>query len=138
MMAILPASASRKFNPADYKIAEAWFTGRFLSQLNLFTDPVYLALMNGLTFQSNFNCQYYTQILTAGATPDLNAFSFKCTIKGQPIEIVKASCNVASDLTIPITSVIDFSWYFSSETVFITAISGLTSGTVYRLTLRVN
>jgi hypothetical protein len=135
-MALIPASASRKFNPADYKIADPWFTGRFLSQLNLFTDPVYLSLQNGLTFQQNFDCQYYNQILTSGATPDLNAFSFKQTMKGSPIELIIASCNVATDLTIPILAVVGLSWYASNGVVFVTAVSGLTAGTNYRLVVR--
>lgn len=137
-MAQIPASTSRKFNPADYKGAPPFFTGRFLSQLNLFTDPVYQALSNGMTFTQNFNAQYFSQNVTAGATPASNAFNFKSSIQGTPVEVIKASCNVASDFTIALTSAVDFSWYFSAGTVFITAISGLTSGTVYKLVLRVS
>lgn len=136
-MAILPASTSRKFNPADYKGLPVQFTGRFLSQLNLFTDPVYTALSNGLTFQQNFNAQYYTQILKAGSTPTTNAFSFKSTISGPPIEVIKAACNVADDPIKPISSAVDFSWYHNAGVIFVTAVSGLTSGTTYKLTLRV-
>ena len=137
-MATIPASTSRKFNPADYKTAEKWFSGRFLSQLNLFTDPVYGALQNGLTFQANFNAQYFTQIITAGATADKNAFSFKSSISGTPIEIIKASCNFASDPTVPLLSPVDFSWYWNAGTIYVTAVSGLTSGSVYRLVLRIS
>ena len=137
-MSNLPASTSRKFNPADYKTSPPWFSGRFLSQLNLFTDPVYSLLFNGLNFLQNFDAQYYTQILTAKATPDLNNFSFRSTIKGNPIEVIKASCNVANDLSIPLTAAVDFSWYQSAGVIYITSVSGLTSGTVYRLTLRVS
>lgn len=136
-MANLPASTSRKFSPADYKNAPPWFTGRFLSQLNLFTDPVYLSLQNGLTFQQNFNAQYFVQELTGGAAPDDNSFSFACKIQGVPVEVVKAACNVASDLTVPLTAAVDFSWYYSAGVIYVTAVSGLTAGTVYRLTLRV-
>jgi hypothetical protein len=136
-MATIPASTSRKFNPADYKGAPQWFIGRFLSQLNLFTDPVYLAFQNGLNFQQNFNAQYFAQLITAGATPASNAFSFKSWITGTPVEVIKAACNVATDLTVPLTAAVDFSWYYSAGTVYITAVSGLTAGTAYRLTLRV-
>lgn len=135
-MASLPASTSRKFNPADYKTAPAYFQQRFLSQLNLFTDPVYLALLNGLTFVQNFNAQYFTQIITAAATPAANAFKFNATIQGAPLECIKASCNFAADPTAPLISPVDFSWYFNSPTVFVTAVSGLTAGAVYRLVLR--
>ncbi len=136
-MAQLPASTSRRFNPSDYTTAEPYFKGRFLSQLNLFTEPVFNALQNGLTFTQNFNAQYFTQIIQAGSTPKDNAFSFKSNIQGNPLECIKASCNVASDPTIPLTSAVDFSWYFNFPNVFITAVSGLTSGTSYSLTLRI-
>jgi hypothetical protein len=136
-MADVPASTSRRFNPADYKTAPAWFNGRFLSQLTLFTEPVYLALSNGLTFTQNFNAQYYTSTITAGATSADNAFSFKQTIQGNPRECIKASCNVQGDLSTPIAPV-DFSWYATGGTVFITAVSGLTTGTVYVLTVRLS
>lgn len=134
-MASLPASTSRKFNPADYRTAPDWFTGRFLSQLNLFTDPVYLALQNGLTFSQNFNAQYYTITFTAGATPAANAFSFQSTIQGNPVEVVKAACNVSNNLSVPVAPV-DISWYQTAGTIFVTSVSGLTQGTTYTLTLR--
>lgn len=136
-MANLPASASRRFNPSDYKEAPKFFTGRFLSQLNLFTEPVYNALLSGLTFLQNFNAQYFTQVLTAGATPADNAFSFQSTIQGTPVEVIKASCNVNTDLTAAISAAVDFSWYYSAGVIYVTAVSGLTSGTVYKLVLRV-
>lgn len=136
IMANLPASTSRRFNPADYKTAPSWFSGRFLSQLTLFTEPVFLALQNGLTFIQNFNAQYFTQIITAGATADLNKFSFPQTISGSPVELIVASCNVAADPTVAILSPVGVSWYVNSGTVFVTAVSGLTAGTVYRLNVR--
>ena len=137
-MANLPASTSRKFSPSDYRTAPNWFNGKFLSQLNLFTDPVYQALSKGLTFLQNFNAQYFTQQITGGSTSASNAFSFKSTIQGPPVEVIKASCNFASDPTVPLTVPVDFSWYYSAGVVYITAVSGLTSGSVYNLTLRVS
>jgi hypothetical protein len=136
-VANIPASTSRRFNPSDYPKAQEWFKGRFLSALNLFTDPVFVALTNGLTFVQNFNAQYYSLVFTAGATPADNKFSFKQTITGSPIEVIKASCNVSSDPTVPLTAAVDFSWYADSGVVFVTAVSGLTAGTSYRLTVRV-
>jgi hypothetical protein len=137
-MASLPASTSRKFNPSDYKGAPQWFLGRFLSALNLFTEPVYLALLNGLTFTENFDAQYFTQLIIAGATPQSNAFSFNCNTKNIPREVIKAQCSFASDLTIPITAAVDFGWYFSSGVIFIPTVFGLVAGSTYRLTLRVS
>ena len=136
-MASLPASTSRKFNPSDYKTAPTWFNGRFLSQLNLFTDPVYLALSNGLSFIQNFNCQYYTITFTAQATAAGNAFKFQSTISGQPIEVIKAQCVVTGNLSSPLAPV-DFSWYATGGVVYVTSVSGLTAGTNYTLVLRVS
>lgn len=135
-MASLPASTSRKFNPADYKTAPEWFNGRFLSALNLFTDPVYLALSNGLSFIQNFNAQYYTITFTAQATAAGNAFKFQSTISGQPIEVIKAQCVVTGNLSSPLAPV-DFSWYATAGVVYVTSVSGLTAGTSYTLTLRI-
>jgi len=135
-VASLPASTSRKFNPSDFKTAPEWFNGRFLSALNLFTDPVYLALLNGLTFIQNFNAQYYTITFTAQATAAGNAFNFKSTISGQPIEVIKAQCVVAGNLSSPLAPV-DFSWFSTAGVVYITSVSGLTSGVSYTLTLRI-
>jgi hypothetical protein len=136
-MSNLPASTSRRFNPADYRTAPDWFTGRFLSQLNLFTEPVYLALLNGLTFLQNMNAQYYTQQITAGTTPASNAFSFKSTISGPPIEIIKAQCYATGYQSTPVCPV-DISWYATAGVVYVTGVSGLTAGTVYTLVLRVS
>lgn len=135
-VANLPASTSRRFNPADYKEAPAFFTGRFLSQLNLFTDPVFVALSNGLTFSQNFNAQYFNQIVIAGATPGDNAFSFKQGIFGQPLELIIAACNLASDITAPLTAAVGISWYVNGSVIFVTSVSGLTSGLTYNLRLR--
>ncbi len=133
-MADLPSI--RRFQPGDYKSLPDAFTGRFLSALNLFTDPVYVALQNGLNFFQNFNAQTYPFQLTAGTTADLNVVQFKQTIKGKPSALELCSVNVAADPTIPILNAVGFSWYSNSGTVFITAIAGLTAGTVYNLTVR--
>lgn len=135
-MSALPASTSRRFNPADYKTAPDWFMGRFLSSLNLFTDPVFVALQNGLTFFENFNSQYFTANIIAGATSDLNKFSFKQTITGTPLECIVAAINLV-DPTKPITSAVSISWYSDSGTIFVTAVNGLTAGTTYNLRVRV-
>lgn len=132
-MSAIPSSLSRKFNPADYKAAPAWFTGRFLSQLNLFTDPVYTALLNGLNFQQNFNAQIYGATIQGAASFTNNMLSFKSTIAGSPIGVTLLSKNVAGNLTTPIISPVDFSWYYNGGTIFITGIAGLTPGVTYTL-----
>jgi len=135
-MANIPASTSRRFNPADYKTAPDWFSGRFLSALNLFTDPVFIALQNGLTFFENFNSQYFTAQILAGATADLNKFSFKQTISGTPQECIVAAVNLV-DPTKPIIGAVTISWYSDSGTIFVTAVNGLTVGSTYNLRVRV-
>ena len=135
-MAQLPASTSRRFSPADYKTSPDWFSGKFLSQLTLFTDPVFVALSNGLTFAQNFNSQYFTAQIIAGATPDLNKFSFQQTISGVPQECIIAAINLP-DPTQPILNAVSLSWYSDSNTIFVTAVCGLTAGTTYNLRVRV-
>jgi len=130
-MASLPVT--RKFNPGDYKSLPDAFTNRFISALNLFTDPVYVALQNGITFQENFNAQIFSFAITGGATAASNAVNFRQLITGFPVGLIKLSCNVSSDPSIPVTSPVDFSWYASGGQVYITAISGLTTGTQYIL-----
>jgi hypothetical protein len=136
-MATLPASTSRKFNPADYKTMPDPFTGRFLSQLNLFTDPVYGALLNGLTFQQNFNAQFYVANITGNSDFTQNQLSFVSTISGVPVGVLLVQKNVASDFTIPLISPVDFSWYYTAGTINITGIAGLTPSTAYRLVFMV-
>lgn len=133
-MAILPSI--RRFQPGDYKSLPDSFTGRFLSALNLFTDPVYVALDNGLTFSQNFNAQLYTFQVSAGATADLNAIQFKQTIQGKPSALELCAVNIASDPTAPVLDAVSLSWYSNSGTVYVTAIAGLTAGTLYTLTVR--
>lgn len=136
-MSQLPASTSRRFNPSDYREAPNWFTGRFLSQLTLFTEPVFLALLNGLTFAQNLNSQKYTLQIKGDADFTLNTANFQCTISGTPTGLILVARNVASDPTIPVISPIDFSWYFNAGSIFITGIAGLTPGTTYNLTFLV-
>lgn len=136
-MANIPASTSRRFNPSDYPKAPQWFSGRFLSALNLFTDPVFVALTNGLTFLQNFNAQYYAINIRAGATPAANAFSFRQTITGLPQECVVVACNFASDPTLPVQDAVGVSWYSDSGVIFVTAVSGLTASGSYTIRLRV-
>jgi|SRR5580692_4551973 hypothetical protein len=135
-MSALPASVSQRFNPADYKTAPDWFAGRFLSQLNLFVNPIYLLLKNGLNFQSNFNAQYYTITFTAGANAAANTFNFTSTISGNPVEVIKAQCYQTGALSVALAPV-DFSWYATAGVVYVTSVSGLTAGTSYTLVLRV-
>ncbi len=133
-MAALPASTSRKFNPADYKGAPDWFVGRFLSNLNLFTDPVYTSLLNGLTFAKNMNAQIYNLAVTANASMGvLTTASFTSSISGTPSGLILVGQNYQSDPTIPLASPITFSWYASGTTVNLTGIAGLTPSAKYFL-----
>lgn len=136
-MSALPASTSRKFNPADYKGAPDWFTGRFLSNLNLFTDPVFTALQNGLNFQQNFNAQIFAASVQGATLYTSNTLSFQCTIQGQPVGCTLLSKNVANNLSTPIISPVEFSWYYNAGTIAITGIGGLTPGVNYRLVFMV-
>lgn len=131
-MGSLPASVSQRFNPADYKTAPDWFNGRFLTQLNLFVNPVYLLLSKGLTFSQNFNAQIYSISFTAGTFTN-NTISFQSTISGTPTGVLLLSKNVVGNLSTPVISPVEFSWYYNAGVIVITGISGLTPGTSYQL-----
>jgi len=132
-MAALPASTSQRFQPADYRTAPDWFTGRFLTQLNLFVNPVYLALQGGLNFQNNFNAQVYSVQITAGSYT-ANTLSFQCTLSGTPIGVILISKYIVGSLATPVITPVEFSWYYNTGLIQITGISGLTPGTNYQLT----
>lgn len=132
-MAVLPTT--RRFQPGDYKSLPDAFTGRFLSALNLFTDPVYVALQNGLTFLQNFNAQNYSFQITGGAAANNNAVQFRQTITGRPSALEICSVNFV-DPTVPVLAAVSLSWYADSGTVFITAVPGLIAGSVYNITVR--
>lgn len=124
----------RRFYNEDYSGSPTWFQ-RFIGTLNLFSDPVYQNLKNGLSFQQNFNAQVYQFTITAGATADLNTIKFTKTIAGQPIGLIIIACNLASSITAPVTSATSLSWYTNGNTIQITAINGLTSGTQYNISV---
>lgn len=135
-MAAIPTT--RRFNPSDFKGLPDTFTGRFLSQLNLFTDPVWVALNNGLTVQQNMNGFIYSFQVIGAATPAAVKFILPNTFSGRPFAVQLVQANLASDITAPLTNQITInSWYTDSGNVFITAIGGLTSGTTYNLTVLV-
>lgn len=131
-MASLPSI--RRFYSEDYPNAPVWFQN-FIRTLNLFADPIYTAVNQNLTFQQNFASQVYTFTLTAGATADKNSIQFTSSLANRTTGLLVMACNVSNNLTTPIVNAVTLSWYTSGKNVFITAISGLTSGTTYTLTV---
>lgn len=130
----MPLPSIHRFYTEDYQGAPSWFQ-RFINTLNLFSDPVYQSLNMGLTFQSNLNAQVYTFTITAGASASANVVNFTKKINGQATGLLKIAANVSSNIATPITSAIDLCWYQDGNTIRITAISGLTSGTTYNITV---
>jgi|SRR5581483_4322779 len=131
----MPLPSIRRFYTEDYPTSTDWFK-RFIGQLNLFVDPTYNLLNRGLTFPQNVNAQLYTFTLTAGATSDLNTVRFTSTVAGKPTGLIKVACNLTSNITSPVTSAVDISsWYVNGNQIVITAISGLTAGQTYTLTV---
>lgn len=138
-MAIPPTI--QKIDPADFKDAPAWFTGRFLNTLNTsFLRYVYNALNQALTFIQNFNAFYNTSTVQGAASAAGNAYKFAIptTFQGNPVEVVVAQCMVAGAPESAIGGAVAVSWYASAGVVYIKEVFGLTAGTSYDLTVRVS
>lgn len=131
-----PLPSSRRFNPGDYKGMPEIFLGRFLSSLNLFTEPVFAILQKGLNFYENFNAQVYPFQIVGGATASDNILQFKSTVQGRVRALELCSVNESNDPTAPVTNAVGFSWYTDSGNIYITAIAGLTAGTTYTILVR--
>jgi len=125
-----------RFYSEDYKQAPQWFQ-TFLSTLNLFSDPVYNALNNGLTVLTNLAEETFIFTITAGASATANTFLYtpkRVTSQPQGVWIVQAVLIAAVPTAIgnPVT----LDWIFTNGQVKILAIYGLINGSQYTITCR--
>ena len=85
--------STKRFYSEDFKEGPQWFQ-RFLSQLNLFTEPMYNILNAGVDVNTNTDEEIYIlQIPTASATGNLNTFLFSPKkFVGAPHGILLGQC----------------------------------------------
>lgn len=128
----------QRFYSDDYKEAPAWFKSTFLSTLNLFVFPTYNALNKNLTVDANLNQAYETITVTGNSTPANNTASFLNPIQGNPtgLTVVNVQITNTPTPTFPTAPVQAF-FSFDGTSINIAAITGLSNGVVYQITLRV-
>lgn len=132
-----PPSVQRLYSD-DYKGAPNWFKLAFLNTLNLFVFPVYNALNKNLTMGQNLNEMPVTFQLTGSATPTNNTISFISPIQGDPIgvNVINVQITGVPTTTYP-TAAVQCFWSFDGTSIQIGAITGLSNGVNYSITVRV-
>lgn len=113
---------------------------RFLGQLNLFSDPIYQILNQGVEITANTTEEiYYLQVSDASATATDNTFLFvPKKFVGAPRGIGLGQC-LFLNVSVPtaIGAQVTFDWVWTGSQVSILAIYGLTAGKDYQLSLRI-
>lgn len=131
---------TKRFYSEDYKDAPQWFQ-RFLSQLNLYSEPIYNILNGGVDLTLNTNEEIYTlQVNNASATFDDNVFLFSPKkFVGAPHGVEIGQCLVNSDTGVDtaVGSQVTLDWVWTGSQVKILAIYGLTATVNYTFTLRI-
>lgn len=128
----------QRFYPDDYREAPTWFKTKFLDTLNLFVFPTYNAINKNLTVGANLNQAYYTLSLTGSNTATNNTASFLNPIQGNPtgITVVNVQITGLATPTFP-TSAVQCFFTFDGMSINVGSITGLTDGTSYDITLKV-
>lgn len=128
-----------RFYREDYPQSTDEF-GRFLGQVNLFTDPVYLILNQGINLMANTTEELYTlQVSNASATgsDNMTLFTPKKFV-GAPNGVIIAQVillNVSTPTAIG--SAVTLDWVWTGSQISILAIYGLTATKNYTFTLRI-
>lgn len=130
----------KRFYADDYKTAPNYFQ-QFLSTLNLYSEPIYNILNQGVDLTMNTTEEIYTFTLTnASATGSSNTYNF--TPKkfiGQPNGVIIGQCiyNTSNGIATAIGGQVTLDWIYSGNQVKILAIYGLTANKNYTFTLRI-
>lgn len=133
--------STKRFYGEDYTEAPAWFP-RFLSQINLFTEPIYNILNGGVDVTQNTLEEFYTlQVNNASATATNNTMTF--TPKkafSKVISVLISQCLLNSTTGVPtaIGAQVTLDWAWAGSQVSILAIYGLTAASDYTFTLRLS
>lgn len=120
-----------RFKGEDFDGAPEWFM-QFLTQLNLFTNPVYSILNGGVNFQNLSTPRAFVKTITAG-TPTM--FEFQNPLK-VPVSAVMLGgvYEVQKPKSHPSTAC-GIMWHPEDNNVVVDDVIGLTSGTTYILSV---
>jgi hypothetical protein len=132
--------STKRFYAEDYKESPQWFQ-RFLSQVNLFTEPIYNILNQGVDVNLNTDEEIYIlQIPSASNTATNNVFSFvPKKFIGAPHGILLGQClyNATTGVATAVGNPVTFDWIWTGSQVKILAVYGLTNAASYTLSLRI-
>lgn len=120
----------QRLNREDFKDAPEWIN-RLLYWLNLFVEYITIAFKNGITFDDNIQAQIKNFSILAGATADLCTAEFMSTLPVSPRGLLKMKVTQRSGNFVVLTDAVDIHWRYDNGTVFITSVTGLTSGETY-------
>lgn len=124
----------------DYKDSPDWFKSKFVSTMNLFLQPIYGILNQGVDVMTNTRDEVYSFTFNCNSgTASLNTYSFiPRKFIGKPSGVIVGQCyDTTPAIPTSVGNPVTIDWYFSGNTVYILAIYGLTSGQVYFISLRV-
>jgi hypothetical protein len=127
--------SSHRITREDLREAPAWID-RLLRVLNDFMRDVYNALKGTLTIGENVRGEFRTTRVLAGANPEDNTFAFLTTVP-KPRYVGVGQVSQVDDPYSPITAAVYASWRFEDGQVIVNAITGLTNGEVYDITVLV-
>lgn len=125
MKITLPQQLTRQ----DFPEAPNWLA-KLLYPLQLFQSTIVSALTSQLTLQDNVSCRINDLTFVAGATPELNTFSFVWNLPRQPICMLMHV--TASDGTTPPIYPIP-SWNLVGSNIQVNGIQGLTNTVSYHI-----
>lgn len=129
-----PPSAYR-ITREDLREAPGWIE-RLLLVLNDFMRDVFNALNGTLTIGDNVRGEFKTFQLKAGAAAADNTLTFTTGVP-RPRHVAVSQVSQADNPYAAVASAVYASWRFEDRKVIINAITGLTSGTTYDVTVLV-
>lgn len=121
----------------DFHQAPDWFRNEFIRTFNLFSQPVFNILNQGIDISQNTLQEIYRFSITSSGVPSKDIISFiPKKFFGKPSGVVISQCIVNTPTVTPVGNPVTLDWvYGSGGTVQILAIYGLTSGVNYTFTL---
>jgi hypothetical protein len=124
---------SYRFDFGDYTSLGDTFQ-KFLSNLNVYTLAVYNILNKGIGFQ-NLQRVVYTVKVTAGTTTPV---VFVNPLPITPSGVVVCNVQLVGKTTVAITSAVSAAnWTFDGRSITVLDVTGLTSGSVYMLSMEI-
>lgn len=102
-----------------------------VNNLNLFITPTYNILNGGIAYQNLVAPQLFTKVITAAT---VTTFTFTNPLTIQPSAVLVGNVWTGIRSTHPATAVQAF-WHSVSNNIVIDAITGLTTGVSYTITL---